>query len=262
MNLGLGGKHALVVGGGRGLGHGVALALAAEGAAVTILSRDRSALDKAAAEISQQTGVAVSTIVADLSDREGLLNAVGEAAAGAKGIDILVNNSGGPPPSGAAGIDAAVWRAQFEMMVVSVIALTDAVLPGMRKRGWGRILTIASSGVVEPNPLIGLSNALRSTLVGWSKTLATEVAPDGVTVNLLLPGWIETDRLREIDRASSHALGSAVETAAQSNIARIPVGRYGSVEEFGAVAAFLASEQASYVTGSMIRIDGGAIRSV
>jgi len=136
------------------------------------------------------------------------------------------------------------------------------VLPGMRERGWGRILAIASSGVVQPIPNLVISNALRSSIVGWSKTLASEVAKDGVTVNLVLPGRIQTDRVEELDAANAKAQGTSAEEIAAAARAAIPAGRYGRVEEFADVVCFLASEQASYITGSMMRVDGGAVRSV
>ncbi len=262
MDLGLEGKRALVLGGRQGLGRGVAEALAAEGVIVALLSRNSEGLAQTALEIGNQAGVRAIAVGADLSDHASVVRAVATVNEEIGGIDILINNSGGPPPSGASGVAPEVWRAQFETMILSIIEITDLVLTGMREQRWGRILTIASSGVVEPNPLIGVSNALRSTLVGWSKTLAGEVASHGVTANILLPGWIATERLREIDLAAAGAGGSSVDAASAANLARIPVGRYGTIQEFGAVAAFLASDLASYVTGSMIRVDGGAIRSV
>jgi 3-oxoacyl-[acyl-carrier protein] reductase len=210
----------------------------------------------------QAGGGRVSVAAADLSDHAGLLRAVASILERTGGIDILVNNSGGPPPTCAAGVPANIWREQFEAIALSAISLTDAILPGMRANKWGRILTIASSGVIEPHAHIGLSNALRSSLVGWSKTLAAEVAADGITVNMLIPGFIATDRLRAIDQHTAKTQNIELDEFAAVNAARIPVGRYGSIEEFGAVAAFLASDLASYVTGTMQRVDGGAIRSV
>jgi 3-oxoacyl-[acyl-carrier protein] reductase len=147
-------------------------------------------------------------------------------------------------------------------MVVPIFKLAGLVLPGMLERRWGRILTIASSGVVQPIPNLVISNALRASLVGWSKTLASEVAKDGVTVNLVLPGRIETDRVGELDAINAKAQGKTPEDVAAAARATIPAGRYGRVEEFAEVVCFLASERASYVTGSMIRVDGGAVRSV
>jgi 3-oxoacyl-[acyl-carrier protein] reductase len=262
MDLGLDGKRALVMGGSRGIGRGIAAALAGEGAAVAIVSRDQAALDRTAAEIGSETGRPVLPIAADLADRAALAAAFATVESQLGGVDILVNNSGGPPPSGVGGIDPALWRDQFEMMVLNIIGLTDLALPGMRARRWGRVLTVASSGVIQPIPAIGLSNTLRSALVGWSKTLAGEVGRFGITVNMLLPGRIATQRVAQIDAAAAAAQGKTPEVIAERSAAEIPVGRYGTIEEFGAVAAFLAGTGASYVTGSMIRIDGGATRSI
>ncbi len=262
MDLGLDGKRALVLGGSRGIGRGIAAALASEGASVAIVSRELSVLRSAAADIASETGRQIFAADGDLADPRSMERTVNRVQSEFGGIDILVNNSGGPPPTGASGVGAEQWRRQFEQMVLSIISLTDLVLPAMRAARWGRIMTVASSGVIEPHAMIGMSNTLRSALVGWSKTLAAEVARDGVTVNILLPGWIASERLRQIDEAKAQKENRRVDEAVMDNISRIPVGRYGTVEEFGAVAAFIASERASYMTGSMIRIDGGAIRSV
>jgi 3-oxoacyl-[acyl-carrier protein] reductase len=258
MDLGLAGKRALVMGGSRGIGRGIAAALAAEGAAVAIVSRDQAALDRTAAEI----GHGVLPVAADLADRAALAAGFATIESRLGGVDILVNNSGGPPPSGVSAIDPELWRRQFEMMVLNIIGLTDLAVPGMKQRGWGRILTVASSSVIQPIPTIGVSNTLRSALVGWSKTLAGEVGRFGITVNMLLPGSIATQRVAQLNAKTAEAQGKTVDQVAEAAQAAIPVGRYGTVEEFGAVAAFLASIQAGYVTGSMIRIDGGSVRSV
>jgi 3-oxoacyl-[acyl-carrier protein] reductase len=146
-------------------------------------------------------------------------------------------------------------------MVVSVIALTDALLSGMRARRWGRIVTVVSSGVLQPIPILAISNSLRAAVVGWSKTLSNEVAADGVTVNILVPGRIDTERVRLTDEAVAEKEGLAMEKVRARSAATIPVGRYGSIDEFGAVAAFVCSERASYMTGTMVRVDGGIVRT-
>jgi 3-oxoacyl-[acyl-carrier protein] reductase len=261
MDLKLTGKVALVVGGSKGLGFGVAQALAKEGVNVALLSRNTAALQHAAQTIGQQGG-RVAGFAADLSDWTSVEQAVAQAVGQFGDIDILLNNSGGPPPSGVAGIASAVWEAQFHAMVLPVFRLTDLLLPAMRRKQWGRILNVASTSVVEPIPAIGVSNTLRSAIAGWAKTLAGEVAADGITVNTLLPGRIATDRVASLDQAAALQQGIDTDAVARSKAALIPVGRYGTLEEFGAVAAFLASPLASYVTGSLIRIDGGAMRSV
>jgi 3-oxoacyl-[acyl-carrier protein] reductase len=178
------------------------------------------------------------------------------------GIDILIANTGGPPARTALNVKPEEWMPQFQAMVVPIFTLASLVLPGMRERAWGRIVTIASSGVVQPIPNLVISNALRSSIVGWSKTLATEVAKDGITVNLVLPGRIQTDRVEELDAANAKAQGKSVDEIAEAARATIPAGRYGRVEEFADTVCFLASERASYITGSMIRVDGGAVRGI
>lgn len=263
MDLKLNGRTALVFGGSKGIGHGIADALAGEGVAVALVARNADQVLAAADALTAKHGTAAFGHSADLSDWPSIERAIDSARSALGGDpDILINNSGGPPPGGVAGVDPSLWSAQFEAMVLSLIRITDTLLPAMRARRWGRIMTVASSLVVEPSPMIGVSSALRSTLVGWSKVLASEVAGDGVTVNMLLPGLIATDRTAFLDRMTAEKSGKSVEQVEAMRTASIPVGRYGTTAEFGAVAAFLASEQAAYVTGSMIRIDGGAMRSV
>jgi 3-oxoacyl-[acyl-carrier protein] reductase len=261
MDLGIAGKRALVLASSRGLGLGVARALAREGAVVVLCGRDQARLAAAAGAIAAEGGKA-DAVVADLTRPEDVaaLNAAVDQKLG--GIDILINNTGGPPAGPIAAVSLEQWRAAFEAMVGSVLAVTGHVLPGMRARKWGRIITIASSGVVQPIPNLGISNALRSSLVGWSKTLAAEVAPDGVTVNVLLPGRIHTERVDEMDAFAARQQGRSAAEIAKASHAAIPMGRYGTTDEFAAMAAFLASASASYVTGSLLRVDGGYIRSI
>jgi 3-oxoacyl-[acyl-carrier protein] reductase len=261
MDLGLQGKTALVLGASKGLGRGVADALSGEGVAVAMLARGKEALDQAVAEITARGGRAIG-LSADLADWP----AVGKAAMSARDqlgpIDILLNNSGGPPPSRVIGIAPEIWEAQFRAMVLVFFRLTDLMLPDMRQRGWGRILNVASESVIQPIPQIAISNTLRGAVIGWAKTLAGEVARDGITVNTLLPGAFETDRVLQIQRATSAKQGVSMEELAQRIARNIPVGRMGKPAEFGAIAAFLASPLAGYITGSMFRLDGGSIRSV
>ncbi|MGA3223145.1 MAG: SDR family oxidoreductase, partial [Acidobacteriaceae bacterium] len=171
-------------------------------------------------------------------------------------------NTGGPPPTPASGQDTAVWSKQFQSMVLSVIATTDRVLPNMRARHWGRVITSTSSGVVAPIPNLAISNTLRLSLVGWSKTLAREVAKDGITANIVAPGRIATDRIKFLDEAKAKREGRSVEDVEAESAATIPIGRLGKPEEYGEVVAFLASERAAYITGSVIRVDGGMIPSI
>ena len=261
MDLGITGKRALILASSRGLGLGVARALAAEGATVMLCGRDQARLASAVRAIIDAGGKA-ELVVTDLAKPDGVaaLNAAVDARLG--GVDILVNNTGGPPAGAIAAVSLEQWRSAFEALVGAVLAVTAHVLPGMRARKWGRIITIASSGVVQPIPNLGISNALRASLVGWSKTLAAEVAPDGVTVNVVLPGRIHTERVDEMDAFAAKQQGKTAADIARASQAGIPMGRYGTVEEFAAVAAFLAGTGASYVTGSLLRVDGGYIRSI
>jgi 3-oxoacyl-[acyl-carrier protein] reductase len=206
--------------------------------------------------------VSALPIVWDISDLS-IIQANLELVAKQLGpVDILINNTGGPPPSPVSGIDATVWAANFQKMVQPVIAITDRVLEGMRAKRWGRVITSASSGVIAPIPNLGVSNTLRSALVGWSKTLAREVARDGITVNVVVPGRIATDRIQFLDAEKAKREGRPVDQVAAESTASIPLGRYGRPEEYADVIAFLASAQASYVTGSTVRVDGGLIPSV
>jgi 3-oxoacyl-[acyl-carrier protein] reductase len=261
MDLQLKGKTALILGGSKGLGRGVADALAAEGVAVALVARGQEALDRAVSEITSRGARALGFSV-DLANWPSLEAAANAARKQLGPIDILLNNSGGPPPSGVVGVTAKTWEEQFQAMVMPLFRVTDLLIGDMRARKWGRILNVASTSVVEPLAAIGVSNTLRSAIVGWAKTLATETARDGITVNTLLPGAISTDRTVQLSRAAAERQKISVEEAIQRSAQAIPVGRLGTPAEFGAVAAFLASPLAAYVTGSLIRVDGGALRSV
>lgn len=261
MDLGLNGKVALVHGAGGGLGGAMAKALAAEGARVAVAGRTLANVERTVAAITEAGGTALALQwdLADLSVIEDQFKAIEEKLGP---VDVLVNNTGGPPPTTAAGQSPDLWAKSFQQMVLSVIAITDRALPGMRARKWGRIITSTSSGVVSPIPNLGISNALRMSLVGWSKTLAREVARDGVTANIVLPGRIATDRITFLDEQKAKREGRPVEEVAAESNAAIPMGRYGDPSEYGDVVAFLASTRASYLTGSVIRVDGGLIASI
>ena len=261
MDLGLQGKTALVLGGGGGLGKAIAQTLGREGARVAVAGRTKTTLDQTVQEIEKagSQGLALPWDISDLTAIEENVAAV-EKRFGT--VNVLINNTGGPPPTPASGQDPALWNRSFQAMVLSVIAITDRVLPGMRERHWGRIITSASSGVVAPIPNLALSNALRLSLVGWSKTLAREVARDGITANIVLPGRIATDRVRSLDEARARREGRSVEEVENESRSSIPLGRYGEPQEYAEVIAFLASVQSSYITGSIIRVDGGAIASI
>ena len=261
MDLELNGKTALVLGAGGGLGGAISEALAAEGVVVAAADIDFAAVQRTCERVAS-TGGKATPYKLDLGQTAEIEAVVAEIEKSLGHIDILINNTGGPPPTPVSGQDAAVWTKHFESMVLSVVRLTDSVLPGMRSRGWGRIITSTSSGVVAPIPNLGLSNALRLSLVGWSKTLAREVGGDGITANIVLPGRIATQRIAFLDEKKAEREGRPVESVKQESTASIPVGRYGTPQEYANVVTFLASPKASYVTGSVIRIDGGLIPSI
>ena len=261
MDLGLQGKTALVLAGGGGLGRAIARALASEGANVAVAGVRADSIAATQAALASMGSKSISLLwdLADLSQIDGNVAKV-ERELGP--VDILVNNTGGPPPTPASGQDPAVWSKQFQSMVLSVIATTDRVLPNMRARHWGRVITSTSSGVAAPIPNLAISNTLRLSLVGWSKTLAREVARDGITANIVAPGRIATGRIKFLDEAKAKREGRSVEEVEAENATTIPIGRLGKPEEYGDVVAFLASERAAYITGSIIRVDGGMIPSI
>jgi 3-oxoacyl-[acyl-carrier protein] reductase len=261
MDLQLSGKTGLVVAGSKGLGRAVAQAWAAEGVSVAILSRSRQALDEAQAAIAATGGKAVG-LVADLNDRQSVDMAVAEARSRLGPIDLLLLNTGGPPAGKAAGIAPEIWEAQYRQHVTPLIHLADLLTPDMRARGFGRILYIASPGVIAPLPYVALAQSMRAAMAAWLKTLAGEVAADGVTVNTLIPGMFETERVWALTRARAEMDGVSVDDHMRETVKEIPVGRMGLPSELGNVAAFLASPLAAYVTGSLVRVDGGWIRAL
>lgn len=260
MELGIKNRTALVLGAGGGLGRAISLALAAEGAKIAVADIDGKAVAETESAIAANNGKSIG-LTWDLADLSVIDPNITRTEAELGPVEILVNITGGPPPTTAAGQDPALWSKHFQSMVLSCIAITDRVLPKMRKNRWGRIITSTSSGVVSPIPNLGISNALRMSLVGWSKTLAREVGADGITTNIILPGRIATDRIKFLDDAKAKREGRTVEDVAAESARTIPLGRYGKPEEYAATVAFLASEQAAYITGSVIRVDGGMIAS-
>lgn len=250
MDLGIEGRVALVLGASKGIGRGIAEALTREGARVALASRSRERLERAVAEIDGET----AAFEADTADLERMANLPGEVAEALGPVQILVTNTGGPPTGLAldAGLDA--WREAYESLVLAPRVLTEAVLPGMRERGWGRIVNVGSSATAEPIPGLALSNAHRPSLIGFFKTLAHEVAADGVTVNDVATGRFATDRL-----AANWGGREEMERGAAADV---PAGRLGTPGEYGDLVAFLCSERAGYITGVSMPIDGGMLRSV
>jgi 3-oxoacyl-[acyl-carrier protein] reductase len=251
MELGIEGRVALVMGASRGIGRGVAAALAREGARVAISSRSRERLTEAASEIEGATAI----VPADTNDLEGLAELPREVERVLGQIEILVTNTGGPPPGGALDASLEQWEGAYRSLVLAPRVLVEATLPGMRERRWGRIVNVTSTSVREPIPGLALSNAHRTAALGFFKTLAREVAGDGVTVNTVASGRIATDRLAE--RA-----GGSLEEVERRAREQVPAARLGTPEEYGDLVAFLCSERASYLTGALIPLDGGLMRSL
>jgi len=261
VDFGLTGRTALVLGGGGGLGRAISKALADEGANVAFADIEPGAIAGTEEALAAARGkrIGVAWDISDLSVIDANISTI-ESELGP--VEILVNITGGPPPTPASGQDPALWSKHFQAMVLSVIAITDRVLPSMRAQRWGRVITSTSSGVVAPIPNLGISNALRLSLVGWSKTLAREVGKDGITANIILPGRIATGRIKFLDEAKAKREGRSVEDVSAESTGSIPLGRYGEPEEYADVVAFLASQRASYISGAVIRVDGGLIASV
>ncbi|WP_030385706.1 SDR family oxidoreductase [Streptomyces sp. NRRL S-241] len=257
MDLGIRGRTAVVCASTSGLGEATARALAAEGVRVVVCGRRGDVARAIAAELPEAIGLEI-----DLTEPDAATRLVTQAERAFGPIDILVLNNPGPPPGGSSDITASDTVSAIESLVLPHQRLVSQVLPGMRARGWGRIVALASIGVVTPIPSLALSNIGRAALGGYLKTLATEVAGDGVTVNLLLPGRISTARTIEMNTYRAAREGVSVEEFAARAQAAIPAGRYGTPAELGAAAAFLCSEGASYVTGTTLRCDGGAVPSL
>lgn len=262
MDLGIKGKRALVLGSSKGLGYAVAHALANEGVTVGVSSSSIERAREAAGKIADETGSKTAAFVGDVSNPDNMDTLAEQVAAELGGVDILVNNHGGPPLGFAMDLKEEDLTDQFNKMVVSIIRLTSKLVPAMVAQKWGRVLTIGSSGNVEPLPNMVLSNTLRAAIVSYTKTLSNEVAKDGVTVNMIAPGTILTDRSRSSTEANAKRLGVSYDEVMAERVKGIPAGRFGDPKEFGAVAAFLASAQASYCTGSIWRVDGGRIKSI
>jgi 3-oxoacyl-[acyl-carrier protein] reductase len=262
VDFGLRGKVALVGASSKGLGRAVAEELAAEGAHIVMCARGKETLDQTAASIRQKTGVKVLAITADVSNPSDASRVAAVALEEFERVDILVSNSGGPPSGPFESFTAEAWDAATRLLLKSAVELTRAVLPGMKERRWGRILNVTSIAAKQPIEGLMLSNSIRAAVIGFARTLATEVAPFGITVNNLLPGYTRTDRVQELATAAGGKAGSSDGDIIAKWEREIPMRRLGEPREFAALAAFLASERASYITGSSIAVDGGWIRSL
>lgn len=261
MDLGLTGKTALILGGSQGLGLAIAQRLAAEGANLVLVSRRLETLQEVAAEISAKHGVTVNCEALDLTDADAMVGFCGRIRDDIK-PDMLLLNAGGPPPSPAIGVAQDVWKSSAQGLLFSLIQVAEAAVEGMRVKKWGRIVAIGSSGVIQPIANLAVSNTIRGAMAGFCKTLAAEVAGDGITVNMILPGKIDTMRVGQLDTARAGREGKTLEEVRTQIAASLPAKRYGQPEEFANVATFLMSEPASYVTGQMTRVDGGMIASI
>ncbi len=262
MNLELKGKCAIVCAASKGLGKASARALAMEGASVVICARDADALRRTATELQKATGSRIIPIVADVSKADDIDRLITSAATELGGIDVLVTNTGGPRSAPFDAISDDEWRAAIDSLLMSVVRLSRAVIPHMRRRGGGRLIHITSVSVKQPIDGLVLSNALRAAVTGLSKTLASELAADGILVNAVAPGFTATDRVTELTEATARREGIPPDVVLRRTEERIPMKRMGTPDEFGAAVAFLASERASYITGVTLQVDGGFIRSL
>jgi 3-oxoacyl-[acyl-carrier protein] reductase len=262
MNLGIGGKVAIVAAASRGLGRAIARELASEGATLMLCARGADALEKARDSIQSATGMSVSAVVADLSTLDGIERVTDAAFATFGRVDILVTNAGGPPAGVFETHEWDAWERAVNLTLRSVVELTRAVLPGMRERKWGRIVNVTSIAVKQPVDNLMLSNSVRSAVTGFARTLANEVATSGITVNNVLPGYTRTERVEELADATASKEGVKRENIIARFEDQIPMDRLGEPEELAALVAFLASDRASYITGQSIAVDGGWIRAL
>ena len=258
MHLNLVGKRALVTAASRGLGFATALGLAREGTALVICSRDEARITEAAQKIRAETGTRVEALVADVSSADEAARLVGHAVSALGGLDIVVHNAGGPPAGEFLSLSDAQWQKAFDQNLMSLVRLVNAAVPELKKAGGGRILTIASSSIKQPSPGLVLSNAFRTGVYGLVKTLARELGPAGILLNVVAPGRIQTERIEELDNAMATRRGVDLQQVKKESVASIPLGRLGTPEEFANLLVFLASDAGRYISGQAIIVDGGA----
>jgi 3-oxoacyl-[acyl-carrier protein] reductase len=258
MDLGLKGKRAVVMAASRGLGYASAMGLAREGCHLVICSRDEARINAAADAIRQATGAKVKALVADVSSSTEAKRLVDTAVSEYGGLEIVLHNAGGPPAGETLQMTDEQWQKAFEQNLLSLTRIARAAAPEMAKAGYGRVLTIASSSIKQPIPNLALSNALRAGVWGLAKTLSRELAPQGILVNVIAPGRIDTERIAELDQANAQKSGKTVEDVRKASVASIPLGRLGRPEELANLVVFLASQAASYITGQAITVDGAA----
>jgi 3-oxoacyl-[acyl-carrier protein] reductase len=261
MDLGLKGKVAMVAGASRGLGFAVAEALAREGAMVSMSSSNLASIDDAAKRVSSSGSTVLGTVV-DVRNGDHIAAWAQKTVERFGGIDLLFTNGGGPPSGAAISFDDAAWQNAVDLLLFSALRMVRAAVPSMRQRGGGAILMSTSASVKEPIPNLGLSTVLRASVSALSKTLALELAADKIRVNQIIPGRIDTDRVKQLDEIAGKKQGITAEQARAKSVGTIPMGRYGEASEYGRVAAFILSDAAAYMTGSTVQVDGGLIRSV
>lgn len=262
MDLQLQDKVFMVAASSKGLGFGIAQELARNGATVCIASRTEADVEKAAKKLRSETGANVYASVADMADPDSIRNWISDVSQAFEQIDGLVVNAGGPPPGNFDDFDDQHWEAAFNLTLMSAVRLIRGVLPAMRAGGGGSILTITSLSVKEPINGLLLSNVFRSGVTSLVKSLSNELAAQNIRVNNLVPGRIDTDRVKALDQNISEKSGATVQQVKEKFEASIPLGRYGTVEEFGKAGAFLLSPAASYITGVSLAVDGGILKTV
>ncbi len=262
MDLGLHGKVAMVAASSKGLGYGIARELAKEGALVSIGARTETEVFDAADVLIEETEAEVLPNVLDASDPDSIFQWVENTVNAFGGVDCLVVNAGGPPAGKFDDFADADWQSAFDLTLMSSVRMIRHVLPLMRQAGGGSILTVTSVSVKEPIDFLLLSNVMRSGVTSLAKSLSKQLAPENIRVNNLMPGRIDTDRVQSLDALNAETMDVQIEEIRAANEAGIPLGRYGSIEEFGRLGAFLLSDAASYITGQTIAVDGGSINTV